>query len=150
MTERKALFSVTASDCDWSFTKGTGKGGQKKNKTASAVHCSHKPSGAHAFAQDTRSQHDNKILAFTRMYNTKEFQKWIRQEFMRRSGQMAEIERRVEYEMKSIKIEVKKDDIWIEVKKDDPLDEPVPEENQQSRRSEDSQDQFKNSFGGTT
>ena len=34
MSEKKKelLFSVTAADCDWSYTKGTGAGGQKKTK----------------------------------------------------------------------------------------------------------------------
>ena len=44
---RQLLFSVTANDCDWSYTRGTGNGGQKKNKTNSAVHCKHRASGAH-------------------------------------------------------------------------------------------------------
>lgn len=30
--QRNPLFSVTAQDCDWSYTRGTGAGGQKKIK----------------------------------------------------------------------------------------------------------------------
>jgi len=51
------LFSLTSSDFEWSYTKGTGPGGQKKNKTSSAVHCIHRPSGARGYAEDSRSQH---------------------------------------------------------------------------------------------
>lgn len=29
---KQPLFSVTAQDCDWSYTRGTGAGGQKKTK----------------------------------------------------------------------------------------------------------------------
>ena len=70
---RTLLFSVTASDCDWSYTRGTGKGGQKKNKTNSAVHCTHRASGAHGYAEDAREQHHNRRTAFVRMLETKEF-----------------------------------------------------------------------------
>lgn len=48
--KKQLLFSVTAKDCEWSYTRGTGAGGQKKNKTSSAVHCSHKQSKAHGYA----------------------------------------------------------------------------------------------------
>lgn len=57
---KQLLFSLTSSDFEWSYTKGTGSGGQKKNKTSSAVHCIHRPSGAHGYAEDSRSQHENK------------------------------------------------------------------------------------------
>ena len=32
--ERKPLFSVTAKDCNWDYYRGSGSGGQKKNKTS--------------------------------------------------------------------------------------------------------------------
>ena len=118
---KQLLFSVTASDCDWSYTRGTGNGGQKKNKTNSAVHCTHRVSGAHGYAEDSRSQHQNRAKAFERMANTKEFQEWNRLEAMRKSGAMAVIEDNVEREMKKIRVEVKVDERWTEVDKNDPL-----------------------------
>ena len=72
--KRELLFSVTAKDCEWSYTKGTGAGGQKRNKTSSAVHCTHRPSGAHGYSEASRSQHDNKREAFVKMAESKEFQ----------------------------------------------------------------------------
>src|SRR4051812_32892774 len=96
MSERKLLFSVTSSDCDWSYTRGSGAGGQKKNKTSSAVHCMHRPSGGKGYAEDTRSQAKNREIAFTRMCQTEEFQNWHKFECMRLSGQLAEIEAIVE------------------------------------------------------
>lgn len=71
--KKELLFSVTAADCDWSYTKGTGSGGQKKNKTSSAVHCTHRASRAHGYSEASRSQLDNKREAFVKMCNTKEF-----------------------------------------------------------------------------
>lgn len=107
---KKLLFSVTAADCDWSYTRGTGAGGQKKNKTSSAVHCTHRASGAHGYAEETRSQAKNRELAFTKMTETKEFQAWRRTESMRRTGEMAIIDANVEAEMRRVKVERKNED----------------------------------------
>lgn len=49
------------------------------------------------------------------MSATKEFQQWMRLEFMRRTGELMEIERRVEQELTKTKIEVKVDGKWTEV-----------------------------------
>ncbi len=116
--KRELLFSVTAKDCDWSYTRGTGNGGQKKNKTNSAVHCTHRESGAHGYAEDTRIQSKNRSLAFERMSKTKEFQEWHKLETMRRNGMQAVIEDNVEREMKRIRVEVKEDGLWKPVDKD--------------------------------
>jgi protein subunit release factor A len=123
MKDKQPLFSLTAADFKWSYTRGTGPGGQKKNKTNSAVHCKHEPSGAHGYAEDTRSQHDNKSLAFERMTNTKEFKQWLNLEIMRRVGILGEIERNVEREMQKVKLEVRQDGKWTEVDKNSQLDE---------------------------
>lgn len=110
---KELLFSITAKDCEWSYTRGSGAGGQKRNKTSSAVHCSHRPSGAHGYSEDTRSQADNKRLAFERMANSKEFQAWVKVEMARRTGVLAEVDREVEAEMKKVKVEVKRDGKWV-------------------------------------
>jgi protein subunit release factor B len=114
MSEKELLFSVTSKDCEWSYTRGTGNGGQKKQKTSSAVHCIHKESGAHGYSEETRSQHENKKLAFLKMAKTKEFQKWHKIETSRRLGQLLDIDKIVEEQMKQVKIEMKKDGKWIE------------------------------------
>jgi protein subunit release factor B len=111
------LFSVTANDCIWSYTKGTGAGGQKRNKTSSAVHCKHPPSGAHGYSEASRSQLDNKRDAFVKMTQTKEFKDWHKMETMRRNGQMAVIDSNVQKELRRIKVEVKQDGKWVEVPK---------------------------------
>jgi peptide chain release factor len=113
------LFSVTAKDLDFSYTKGTGAGGQKRNKTSSAVHCTHKASGAHAFSQESRSQHDNKKDAFVKMTETKEFQDWLKIETARLNGTAAQIDAYVEVELKKAVIEVKRDGKWTKVREDE-------------------------------
>jgi len=122
--ERKLLFSVTKDDCEWSYTKGTGAGGQKRNKTSSAVHCHHRPSGARGYSEASRSQLDNKRDAFVKMANTKEFQHWNRMEAMRRLGVLSEIDRKVEEELRHVKIEIRVDGRWTEVKEDMLVDDP--------------------------
>jgi len=129
-TKRELVFSVTASDCDWSYTRGTGNGGQKKNKTNSAVHCTHRASGAHGYAEDHRSQHQNRSLAFERMAKTKKFEDWRHLEFLKRTGQEAVIQDNVERQMRKIKVEVKDDGLWKEVDKNAILpDEEQEKEN---------------------
>lgn len=115
MPNKKLLFSITAKDCEWSYTRGTGNGGQKKNKTSSAVHCMHRPSGAHGYSESSRSQTENKQEAFQKMYNSPEFQRWVNIEFMKRSGEMDEIDRQLEKELTKVKTEIKIDNKWTEV-----------------------------------
>lgn len=101
------LFSVTASDCRWDYFRGSGAGGQHRNKTDSAVCCTHIPSGAVGTAQDTRSQHENRRLAFGRMARSKEFERWQRLEVARRTGRDIEIREAVERSMRKVIVEGK-------------------------------------------
>lgn len=123
--KRELLFSVTAKDCEWSYTKGTGAGGQKRNKTSSAVHCNHRPSGAYGYSEASRSQHDNKRDAFVKMAESKEFRTWNRMEAMKRMGVLDEIDRKVAHELAmNTKIEVRVDGVWREVKEHMLVDDP--------------------------
>lgn len=104
---------INASDCDWSYTTSRGKGGQKTNKTASAVHCSHRESGAHGYAEDSRSQADNKKTAFRRMIETDKFKAWMKIKLSKITGQEKSIEDEVERQMKNIKVEIKHEGKWV-------------------------------------
>lgn len=90
---KELLFSVTRDDCEWSYYRSSGAGGQHKNKTDSAVRCFHRPSGAIAQAAESRSQLDNRRLAFERMANTPEFKHWLKIETARRTRDAREEER---------------------------------------------------------
>ena len=122
--ERKLLFSVTAKDCNWSFSAGTGNGGQARNKSKSAVHCTHRASGATAYSQDGRSQEDNKRDAFVKMTQTPAFQQWHRTEVWRHLGVLDAIEKAVKDGMapEHLRLEVKVDGRWVVVPFDTPLD----------------------------
>lgn len=104
----KILFSVTRSDCDWQTFRAGGAGGQNQNKVSSGVRCIHRLSGAVGEARDTRSQLTNRRAAFGRMARTPAFQSWLKLEVARRTGVLAEIERRVDEAMRdsNLKIEV--------------------------------------------
>lgn len=60
---RMALASVFEEDLQESFVLGSGPGGQKVNKTASAVRLSHAPSGITVKCARTRSREMNRWLA---------------------------------------------------------------------------------------
>lgn len=112
------LFSVTADDMTFTATRGSGPGGQHRNKADTAIRCTHPPSGAVGFAQEERSQLRNKRRAFERCCATPEFQRWLKVETARRTGaeRAAEdaINRRVDAAMRpeNLLIEVSDGTIW--------------------------------------
>lgn len=108
------LFSVTASDCRFDYFRGTGKGGQKRNKTSSGVRCTHKESGAFGVSDDTRSQHDNKKIAFQRMAESRAFKAWHRLEVARRTGVLAAAQDYANRETQSrrVLVEIQKNGKW--------------------------------------
>src|SRR5205809_7854438 len=47
--------------------RASGPGGQKRNKTSSAVRLRHLPTGLIVIAEESRSQHENRVRALKRM-----------------------------------------------------------------------------------
>lgn len=126
MSKREVLFSVTAADCNWEYMRGTGPGGQKRNKTESKVRCVHRASGAVGESDETRSQHDNRRLAFRKMAETKEFKLWHRLEVGRRTGDKIDLDQQVENMMRerNLKVEGRVDGKWVPIEQ-----APFEEEN---------------------
>lgn len=114
MSKKELLFSITANDCKFTPYKGSGAGGQKRNKTSSAIRCEHLASGAIGECEEHREQTLNKKEAFKRMYNTEKFQKWLELEIKIRSGELAIIEAKVDKIMKNVKVEIKEDGKWVD------------------------------------
>jgi len=114
---KEVLFTVTAADCDWEYMRGTGPGGQKRNKTESKVRCIHRASGATGESDETRSQHSNKSSAFRKMAESKEFKVWHKIEVARRTGQLIDINEKVDKMMRDVnlKVEGKVDGRWVPV-----------------------------------
>ena len=114
---KETLFTVSANDCDWTYMRGTGPGGQKRNKTSSKVRCLHRASGAIGESDETRSQHDNKRLAFRKMAETKEFKAWHKIETAKRMGALVSIEDNVNQAMRehNLKVEGRVDGRWVPI-----------------------------------
>jgi hypothetical protein len=53
--------------CEVDTYRASGPGGQKRNKTSSAVRLRHLPSGLLVIAEESRSQHENKAKALKRL-----------------------------------------------------------------------------------
>ena len=120
---REPLFSVTRKDLVLEYFSGTGAGGQHRNKCQNSCRCKHPASGAVGLSQEERSKEQNTRKAFRRMVETPAFQAWLRLEAARRTGDIAEIERKVDRQMKQVRVDIHDEDgRWIEVAADDPLD----------------------------
>ena len=113
---KELLFSVTAKDCRFDYYRGSGAGGQHRNKTESAVRCTHIASGAVGQAEDHREQPRNKKLAFERMAKTPKFRNWAFTEAARVTGKLAEIEEHIDKEMRlNLRVERKDENgRWVE------------------------------------
>lgn len=115
MKNRKLLFSVTLKDCEVQEFRAGGPGGQKQNKTSSAVRVIHHPSGARGESREQRSQLQNKRTAFRRMTETVDFKRWLNQEIMVRDGVPTPEERVAEdMQPENLRVEVKRDGKWVE------------------------------------
>lgn len=55
------------SECSVDTYRASGPGGQKRNKTSSAVRIRHAPSGLSVISEESRSQHENKRNALRRL-----------------------------------------------------------------------------------
>jgi protein subunit release factor B len=113
---KELLFSVTRKDCRFDYYRGSGKGGQKRNKTDNCCRCTHIDSGAVGKSEEGRSKEHNRRLAFERMAETDIFKKWHKIEISRRLGHLADAEAATERAMsaKNIRVEIKEDDKWME------------------------------------
>ncbi len=56
--------------CEVDCYRASGPGGQKRNKTSSAVRLRHRPTGLSAISNEDRSQHTNKARAVRRLRET--------------------------------------------------------------------------------
>src|SRR6266566_8863768 len=63
----KLTDSQLLAQCGVDTYRASGPGGQKRNKTSSAVRLRHLPSGLIVIAEESRSQHENRTRALRRM-----------------------------------------------------------------------------------
>lgn len=105
--KKEPLLRLTKKDFRWTYFNGTGGGGQHRNKHANCVRLFHDPSGASSVAQDQRDKGSNERTAFERLCKTDVFQKWLRAESLKKSGEAALIEGLVKQQMAQAIVEVK-------------------------------------------
>jgi protein subunit release factor B len=87
------LFSISKSKGDFIVQpfKGSGKGGQKRNKTMSCCRIIHPASGAVSECQEERSFDQNKKKAFERLVEKPEFLAWHKVESAKKMGLLAAV-----------------------------------------------------------
>lgn len=107
---RELLFSVTKDQFDVSAIRGSGPGGQHRNKSYTGQRIVHRASGAVGEATDNRSQVQNKKAAFLRLLETDTWKTWYRVEVARRMGAAPPPELREE----DCLVEIKVDGEWVE------------------------------------
>jgi len=116
---KELLFTVTRKDFKVdTFTAG-GPGGQKQNKTASAVRITHIESGAVGECRNHRSQHKNKEEAFKRLILHPKWKVWHNTK-VHECITKETTAQRVEKAMhpKNLKIELRKEGKWTLEDKD--------------------------------
>lgn len=69
MLKKAHELKVNASDIEEQFVRGSGKGGQKVNKTSSAVWLKHLPTGIEVKCQKHREQGKNRMSAYKLLIN---------------------------------------------------------------------------------
>jgi protein subunit release factor B len=98
--EKTLLFSLTKNDFEFQTFCTGGKGGQHRNAKQNGVRCIHTASGARGEHRDGRDQFLNRREAFTKCCESAIFQIWHKAEVARRLGQLSEIEKSVEEQMR--------------------------------------------------
>lgn len=121
MAEKELLFSLTKKDFKVQTFRGSGPGGQHRNKKDTGVRIIHDESGARGEATEERSQEQNKRIAFRRLIDSSKFKIW----HIRKCKEIIDkktLEQKVEESMapENLKIEVKDSSgRWIEYLEDD-------------------------------
>lgn len=111
MRKRELLFSVTRKDLIVETFYAGGKGGSNQNKRKTGVRVKHPASGAVGEGRNSRSQHQNKQVAFTRMREHPRFRVWLAEQI-----QAEQVRGNAELEVESsVASQMQPDNLLIEV-----------------------------------
>jgi hypothetical protein len=115
---RQLLFSLTKKDFEVEPFRGSGNGGQNRNKVSSCCRIYHRASGAVAEGKEQRDFPQNKKAAFQRLIEKPEFKKWYKVRCAKALGTYIDIEQLVNEQMniKNLKFEIQVDGKWVKVK----------------------------------
>ena len=116
---RELLFKVTRADFDETHYRGSGNGGQHRDKTSSGVRLVHRASGALGKAADSRDQPANRTAAFKRLRETTEWRLWFNEMCLVSQGRKS-VQQQVEEAMapENIVTQVLEDNRWVETSKE--------------------------------
>lgn len=128
MVERELLFSVTRKDLDIEAFRGSGKGGQNRNKRDTAVRIRHRDSGAVTEAQEHRTFDQNRRAAFLRLTKHPKFRIWLA-ETTRIAQGFPSIDERVERAMQPENLKVETRNLqgrWETIDEREGTEDPPP------------------------
>ena len=109
------VLTLTRKDFQIEFLKGSGKGGQNRNKRETAVRIRHIASGQEVYCCEERSQLQNLRKAFERI--AERMKPWLKLQSLRKLHQEREIEEKVDRAMmrENLRIEAQTEDGWREI-----------------------------------
>ena len=118
---KQLLFKLTKKDFIVEPFRGSGNGGQNRNKVMSCCRIYHPASGAVAEGKEQRDFPQNKKAAFKRLIEKEEFKKWHRIQCSKALGLYVDAETWVENQMdsKNLKFEIKIDGKWVKINPED-------------------------------
>jgi len=100
------VFSVKLADLREEQYRGSGAGGQKRNKTSSAIRFTHEPSGAIGESESQRSQHQNRREALRRLSVHPKFVYWAHAQVAAIDEGFASLDRKVDHLMRTENLEI--------------------------------------------
>jgi hypothetical protein len=114
---KQLLFSLTKKDFIVEPFKGSGNGGQNRNKVMSCCRIKHPASGAVAEGKEQRDFPQNKKMAFKRLIERPEFQKWFKIQCSKSIGNYIDIDKWVNEQMSinNLKFETKINGKWTKI-----------------------------------
>lgn len=118
MPAKELVFSIRKDDLVWETFRGSGPGGQHRNKTDSAVRLTHRPSNTTVQCQSDRSQRTNKEQALKQLANHPKFRMWCHQK-LKEINEGITIEEKIENMTTPDKLKVEAQDetgVWNELK----------------------------------
>ena len=114
MSKKELLFSITKKDFIIEPYKGSGAGGQHRNKTMSCVRMRHPESGAEAIGTEHREQSRNRKAAFRTLVDSKKFKAWYKRKVAELLMDKRDIERIEEKINRLVDESMKPENIKIE------------------------------------
>ena len=114
---RTPLLHLTRDDFEIQSFRSGGPGGQHQNKTETGIRIIHHPSGAIGECRSTRSQLQNKQLAFRRLAAEPKFVTWLKLASAGKADIVTQAEEYAEQEINTpehLQIQVKRDGKWVD------------------------------------